>query len=209
MKNRPSKVSDVVWITVTLYAVFAVVCGILAAVLYWQEHQGPIDPKVPLVEWIYPAFALGMPVLVVITSWIIFIRETRYRRNDPYRFSRRQFRFVRIHNLNLSDLSQFIKSIGYTVSSEASSVGRHEIVAVRIGPNDLSLFKDKNFPTPHTLKITVIENDGISNVTCECFPTSRLAVSDFKNTIYDSLEELLDKLNWRERQVSHDQQNSG
>jgi len=87
--KMPTIIGQAIRLSAKLYLMFVLICGGLAYLLYWQDmSRDPPDP----VYWFYPAFTLGLPIVVTFMVLFIFVRDTKYRANEPYRFARRQYR---------------------------------------------------------------------------------------------------------------------
>ena len=195
-KEKPSKKRDATLLTLKLYLSTTLMCFTLAYGFYLIDHSQPKNTA--QIHCFFPIFTFGMPIVMTIVTWVIFLYDTRYRVNDPYRFASTQSREFKIPDFNQKNVNEIIKNLGYTVLETKEDKKFFYVNAVRIRPKYIERFKEKKSPSVH--KILIIGHIASTgwNVIIECKPINRLALADFRNTIFDSLEELTNELGWRD-----------
>jgi hypothetical protein len=161
--------------------------------MYLQDASSREGP----VYWFYPSFAFGMPVIVLVVFWYMVIKDTKFRSNDPYRFAKKQYRTFLIPSEGLTRVKTIMDSLGYRVTFEQQTDDRFELVAIRYRPRHIERFHEKRCPLLHSMTMKgALKGDGW-HVELLGMPATRAALADFRNTVYDSLEELVDELQWR------------
>lgn len=197
--HHPASVfQQAVQLSVKLYFALALMCSPIALWLYYEDVSNPTRNP---TYWFYPTFIFATPVIVTVVAWLVFIRDTRYRSHDKYRFSRRQFRFVRMPDVKLAEIGPTLESLNYRVVSQSFACDTFELVALRLAPNNLTRFQSQTNPAPHKVYLSGRREGLLWHLTIEGDLLGKIALADFKNTVYDSLEEMLDIFNWRQHLI--------
>jgi hypothetical protein len=193
-EERPTKFKEVLRITAALYLMFWVFTAFLTVGIYFRDIK---DPSQSPEYGGYFLFAFIVPLLPCAAIWAMFLRDTRFRRDDPYRFSRVQLRFFEISKDPTGVLREKLESLGYNVV-EKTDPKNFEFSAIRRRPKNLERFHEKRYPLAHKFTIVgTLEVDHRWYIRLEAAAVKGATVADFRNIIFDSTEELVDELQWR------------
>lgn len=196
MPKPKSQVRQVIELSLELYLIFVAICSVISIFLYFKDIYSS-NPKP--VYWFYPTFAFALPFLGVAIVWIFFVRDTKYRVSDPYRFSLRQYRYFTIPSEKISEINVILTSLGYTILKNSTNSEAISLNALRVRPTHPERFYEKRHMFPHQISVFAKMESGLWKVTIEG-DLWGFALADFKNIIYDSLEELVETLNWKQFQ---------
>lgn len=152
-------------------------------------------------NWFYITFALAGPLLFQSVIWIGFIISSSHRKNDPYRFSRIQYRYLDIPYIEPPQVIQTLMRLGYFILAETNEENHFHLVAGRVKSTKPLPHQKEKFQTALKMEIHGLREVNSWNITIKAYPFRTMVVADFKNTIYDSLEEAIDELGWRSNLV--------
>lgn len=181
-----SKFRDILMVTLRLTLLMAVLTSASAVGFLYVEkvHTG----QNPASFSFYINLVLfGTPGLTAF-AWGMFIKDTRHRTEDPNRFSRFQMRVYK--SKHMPDLIQLLDQLGYKKIIQKKDNETITINAIRFRPTNIENYREKKFPTIHTIIIEAKKRENEWTTTAVVKPAGKFVIADFKNTIHDSVEEL-------------------
>jgi|GEM_PF-6385498 len=175
-----------------LHGLFPALIFVLAGMLCFIIME-KVDPRFEVPQNFFKfAFPIGVIIFEIILV-LVFLKETKHRKSDPYRFSRKQYRILTLQTL--PSIKHVLESMNYKVLKEESSDADQYIEAFRNHPKNLEGFVEKKFPIEVKIAIQITKAPGHYEIEIEGTPYSKIAAGDYKSTVYDSLEELVKILN--------------
>lgn len=161
--------------------------------------NAPRNQQKPIPQLVFILITLAAINGIVIIGFIDYLRKTKKRKEDPYRFAIEQFRYAEIKNIpDTRTLIRELETLDYEIIEKRISEKEFNIVALRKKEKMFQRFPGDQMRPDQRMVINGTLLNSSWNLAISCRPNRKYILGDFSLTTYLSLEELVTSLNLRD-----------